>query len=242
MMKHRMTIASLVLMLITSAGCSAPQPDTELTKAAVKSDSTQVRTLLANGAAANQKDKNGYTALMYAARNGDVETMKALIDAGADVNMRDCAVNGWTPLIHAIHKSNNQAVYLLLERGADVNIKAERCDVGVVKDGPTALMFAAGYDDDVLVRALLARGADPYAGSGGATVFSNAVAGAWDIDRPFTDDCQTATVKALLEQAPDLKLPDNFWGRSAKFFVKHKGCSELVNLLEQQQQSTARRN
>lgn len=241
-MKHRMAIASLILALTTSAGCFAPQPDTELTKAAAKSDASQVRTLLANGADANQKDRNGYTALMYAARNGDVETMKALVDAGAAVNARDCAVNGWPPLIHAIHKSNNQAVYFLLERGADVNMRAGRCAEGEVKEGSTALMFAAGYDDDVLVRALLARGADPRAGSGGATVFSNAVAGAWDIDRPFTDDCQTATVKALLERAPDLKLPDNFWGASAKFFVKHKGCSELVNLLEQRQQSAAKLN
>lgn len=225
-MSRQISIASLLAALMIVSGCRS-EADTPLTIAAARGDTKEVQTLLARGADVNGKDSSGWTPLMWAARDGHTDAMKSLLDAGADINIKDSGTNGWTALLFAIHKNQNQAARLLLDGGADVNAKA--------RGGATPLMFAAGYDNTEMVRALLAKGADPYAEAGGHTVLSNAVGGAWDIDRPTADRCPTATVKLLFEKAPDLRLKNDVWGRSALFFAKRKGCSEIVTLLEQRQ-------
>src|SRR5260370_36688258 len=65
-------------------------------------------------------ERTGVTTLTGAARNGDIATMQALIEGGADLNQRG-GVNGWPPLMHAIHKNQSAAVATLLEAGADPN-------------------------------------------------------------------------------------------------------------------------
>ena len=234
-MKHRIVITSWILMLVTSVGCRI-EADTPLTIAASKGDTREVQRLLISGADVNGRDSHSYTALMGAARNGHVETIKVLLDAGADTNARDCRT-GWTPLIHAIHKNQNQAVLTLIDRGADVNAPAGGCEDKLVESGQTPLMFAAGYNNTEMVKALLERGANPYGMHGASTALSNAVVGAafgraYDIDRASTDQCSTATVKALLEKAPDLKLQGDLMERAAIWIAKRKGCSEIVTLLE----------
>jgi ankyrin repeat protein len=166
---------------------------------------------------------------MWAARNGHTEVVNSLLDAGADANLRDCASNGWTALIHAIHKNQNQAARVLIGRGADVNARAGHCEETLIEDGPTPLLFAAGSDNTEIVKALLEKGADPYAGP----VLSNAVAGGWDVDRPTADRCPTETVKALFEKAPDLSLGCDPWERSAMWFARRRHCSEVVELVKQ---------
>lgn len=230
-MKRHIMIASLIIMLMTFAACSY-EPDTPLAIATAKGDNTTVRVLLSRRVDVNQKDSHGYTALMWAARHGHTEAVKSLIDAGADMNLRDCASTGWPALIHAIHKNQNEAARLLIDRGADVNARAGGCQELRAEGGATPLMYAAGYDNTEIVKALLEKGADPYAGANGSTVLSEAVGGAWDIDRPTADKCPTETVKVLLEKAPKLKLTDGFWDRAALFFAKRNGCSEVISLLE----------
>jgi ankyrin repeat protein len=66
----------------------------------------------------------GLTALTFAAREGDLESAQALIEAGADVNLR--TTGGWTPLLTAINNRNYRLAAYLLERGADPNIPNER--------------------------------------------------------------------------------------------------------------------
>jgi ankyrin repeat protein len=61
----------------------------------------------------------GLTALVFAAREGDLESARALLDADADVNQ--VTEYGWTPLLTAINNRNYQVAQLLIERGADVN-------------------------------------------------------------------------------------------------------------------------
>jgi ankyrin repeat protein len=61
----------------------------------------------------------GLTALVFAAREGDLESTRALLDAGADVNQ--VTEYGWTPLLTAVNNRNYQVAQLLIERGADVN-------------------------------------------------------------------------------------------------------------------------
>jgi ankyrin repeat protein len=212
---------------------SSHQPTTPLTVAAERGDAAQVRKLIAAGVDLNERDHSGYTALVWAARNGNTEVAKALIEARADMNERDCAINGWTPLMHAIHKNNNEMARLLIDRGADVNARAGKCTAKLSESGATALIHAAAEDNTELVRLLLAKGANPYAEYDSANALSKAVGGALDFSRPDDKQCPTETVKALLASAPDLNLRNGLWDRKSVFVARHKGCTEMVSLLEQ---------
>ncbi len=66
--------------------------------------------------------------------------------------------------------------------------------------------MAPGYGYTNMVRTLLTRGAEPFAQSSGVTALDAAVEGSIDLDRFTLGTCQTATVRALLDTAPDLKL------------------------------------
>jgi len=62
----------------------------------------------------------GLTPLVFAAREGDVESATLLIDAGAPIN--ETTEYGWTPLLTAVNNRNYQLASLLLDRGADPNL------------------------------------------------------------------------------------------------------------------------
>lgn len=228
------TLIPLCLLALAMVGCHA-LPDTPLTSAAAEGRLQEVQSLLARGADPNSKASHGWTALMWASRNGELAVMQTLLDKGANPSMTDTAINGWTALMHAIHKSQYQAAYLLLDRGADPNVKG--------KAGQTALMMAALDGNVDLVKALLAKGADPRAeASVGVTALSIAVSGGalMDIDKPLIGNCHTEVVKVLLDKAPDLQLKNNLAGRSALWFAKLKGCSEVLTLMEQQKNRSVR--
>ena len=62
----------------------------------------------------------GLTALVFAAREGDQESAKHLLDAGADVNRT--TQYGWTPLLTATNNRHYKLAEYLIERGANPNI------------------------------------------------------------------------------------------------------------------------
>ncbi|HEY4606108.1 MAG TPA: ankyrin repeat domain-containing protein [Acidimicrobiia bacterium] len=100
---------------------------------------------------------DGFTALHLASFFGHPETVRALIDAGADVSARTTNALDNEPLHAAVAGSEPRArldcARMLVEEGADVN--------GRQSGGFTPLMSAARNGDDELTGLLLARGANP---------------------------------------------------------------------------------
>ena len=160
------------------------QAQTPLMWAASEGHADVVELLIRAGADVRARSVWGTTALLLAARNGDVETARALLDGGADVNaaepylpvdarvdVEESQTSGRTPLLVAsaslvatsgweyrldVEPSTHEALALfLLERGADPDVPDSV--------GRTALHAAVETGKADLVRALLARGADPNA-------------------------------------------------------------------------------
>jgi ankyrin repeat protein len=76
---------ALALSFFSMTGC---KPRSESLMTAVKADNTEeVRSLIGKGADANSRTSpTGWSALHYAARNGNVEIVQLLLNAGADPN------------------------------------------------------------------------------------------------------------------------------------------------------------
>ena len=94
----------------------------------------------------------GSTALLFAARVGDLASAQLLLAAGADVN--DLTPRGTSALVVAAHSGHGELAAFLLGEGADPN---------AAHSGYTALHAAILHKDADLVGALLAAGANPNA-------------------------------------------------------------------------------
>jgi uncharacterized protein len=94
--------------------------------------------------------RGGATPLQFAARVGDAESTRMLLAAGADPN--EAQPDGVAALVLAAHSGNGNVAMLLLEHGADPN---------AFGSGYAALHAAVLRSDVNLVKALLARGANP---------------------------------------------------------------------------------
>ena len=118
----------------------------------------------------------GYTPLLFAARVGDTQTMRILLDAGADVD--DVAGDGLSALALATVRGQTAAAMLLLERGANPNLadagytalhwaagrwETDLTTDNITSDRPGEWHTIAGLQESKLdlVTALLANGADP---------------------------------------------------------------------------------
>jgi ankyrin repeat protein len=64
--------------------------------------------------------RGGFTALLFSAREGDIESAKAMLDAGADINYGD--IDNTTALVVGIMNKQFTFAKFLLDRGADVNV------------------------------------------------------------------------------------------------------------------------
>ncbi|HXH24212.1 MAG TPA: ankyrin repeat domain-containing protein, partial [Vicinamibacterales bacterium] len=189
------------------AGAPAPQNDSD-------DNEVVVAGLVGTGG-------GGLTALVFAAREGDIESAQALLDAGADVNQQ--TEYGWTPLLTAINNRNYRLAKLLIERGADVNLAN--------KGGWTPLYLATdnrnieGGDYPVpkpdldhleIIQLLLEKGADPNARVKDNTLTRTIFTMQWfyeDGATPFIRAAQssdTELMKLLLKYGADPLLKTNF--------------------------------
>ena len=96
------------------------------------------------------EDRGGYTPLLFAARHGDIESARLLLDAGADAN--ETAPTGTSALVVAAHGGHTALARFLLDEGAD----PDAADAGYA-----AVHAAVLRGDGGLLGALLAHGADP---------------------------------------------------------------------------------
>jgi ankyrin repeat protein len=107
----------------------------------------------------------GLTALLFAVRQGSFETVRVLVEAGADV--RKAAVDGSSPLLVAVQNGNYEIGRFLLERGADpnqLNVKGwSPLFLAVTNRNALTTAVPAPPTDGVMdfIKLLLDRGADP---------------------------------------------------------------------------------
>jgi len=122
-----------------------------LHSAVFKGQGQTVQKLLSQGADVNGRDRNGNTALMYAALGGHTQIVDLLLMSRADVNAQNAI--GVTALYDASFQGYTEIVQRLLEKGADASLSKF--------NGETPLGAAANFKDPTLVQALLKAGADP---------------------------------------------------------------------------------
>jgi ankyrin repeat protein len=163
----------------------------------------------------------GLTPLVFAAREGDVESARVLLDAGADVNQT--TEYGWTPLLVATNNRNYKLGALLLERGANPSLAN--------KGGWNPLYLATdnrnieGGDYPVpkpdmdhleYIKLLLDKGADVNARVKENTLSRTIFTMQWFFEPGATafvraaQSSDTALMKLLLAHKADPKIPTDF--------------------------------
>ena len=220
-----LTVCGLTAM----AGCGFGK-STPLSRAAGSGDVHEIVRLLDAGTPIDEIQGRGLSALVLAARSGQIEAVRLLLSRGADPERR-CGVNDWTPLEHALHKGQNAAALLLLDAGRSRGPALDR-----------ALVMAAGYGNPAMVRALLGHGARAGASApGGVTALSSAVGGAWDIDYAFPGcEPHAEAVRALLEADPSLRLGSGTVDEAARRFARKHGCDSVLALVDGIQSAAGR--
>lgn len=157
-----------------------------LHRAVSDGDVEQVKELIARGENVNAKDENysNITPLFLAVENGGTEIVQTLLSFGAKANARD--ENRQTPLMRLDGDANAELVRILIKHGAKVKLLDNENNSVLIwavengaktevlqtllrhganidaqnKAGETALMKAAGADNQEAVRVLLEAGAD----------------------------------------------------------------------------------
>ena len=92
------------------------------------------------------------TDLITAVKNGDIEAVKKIIDAGTNLDIKDNS--GWTSLIRSSSRNNIEVVKLLIDAGANLDIQNN--------GGSTALIEASSINNIEVVKLLLDNFADEF--------------------------------------------------------------------------------
>ena len=162
-------------------------------------------------------------ALFEAAKNGDLDQVKQLVENGADVNAM--GEHNITPFLWAYFSGHTEVVKHLLSKGGKVNYDG-------FNEG-TLLTFAAFTGDVASIPYLLDAGAeiDHAMPRGGETALHHA-----------TDNGQTAAVKLLTQHGADVNHRTKydgpselnfgtFWGETPLHVAAVRGDEEMIETL-----------
>jgi uncharacterized protein len=114
--------------------------------------------------------RGGFTAFLFTAREGDIESAKVMLDAGVDIDQTD--VDGTNALVVSIMNKKYTFAKFLLDRGANPNLADDKGRAALyaavdIRNEDYSAMPSRKEDDPMpsldLVKALLARGANPNA-------------------------------------------------------------------------------
>src|SRR5262249_51521477 len=160
----------------------------------------------------------GLTPLIFAAREGSIESAKVLLDGGANVNQT--SEDGWTPLLTATNNRNYKLAKYLIERGANVNIanKGGWTPLYLTTDnrnieGGDYPVPKADVDHLEFIRFLLDHDADPNARAKDNTLTRTIFTMQWFYENgatPFVRAAQSSDVELmqqLLEYGADPFIP-----------------------------------
>src|SRR5205823_466449 len=112
--------------------------------------------------------RGGFTAFLFSAREGDVESAKAMLDGGVDINQTD--VDGATALVVSIMNKKYSFAKFLLDRGANPNLADDKGRAALyaavdIRNEDYSALPNRKEDDPTpsleLVKAILARRANP---------------------------------------------------------------------------------
>lgn len=141
----------IAIFILAFALAAQAREDNSLFLAIKSGNLDTVKQLLTEKELVNFKEEGSrITPLMEAAKSGQEEIARYLLQQGADVNARD--ILGESALIYAIEAGNVKIVQMLIDKGADVNMRT--------KLGVTPLVRAATLGRRKIVEILLSHGAD----------------------------------------------------------------------------------
>ena len=203
-------VCSVQLLSAQGTQTAAPATAEDFFRLIRANDLDAVRQLAAKSGAAGVRTRLGETPLHYAATYGSTESVRVLLDRGADPNARNSAEA--TPLIYAGYSL--EKTRLLVEKGADVNAHA--------RNGVTPLMVAASVHGNVAtVRYLLEKGADAKAtrASGGDALQTAAL------------KSEVEAVRLLLAKGADAHRADNAGSTALMSAFLNVAEPEMVRLL-----------
>ena len=227
---------------------------TPLVYAVRADDLDSVKVLLAAGADVNQVTGYGWSPLLVATQNRYYRLGAYLIDHGADVNLAN--QGGWTPLYLATDNRNIESgdypvrkgdmdhldfIKLLLDKGANVNARMkDSTETRTVftnqwldENGATAFLRASQSGDLVLMKLLLAHGADPKIGTVlHVTALEVAAGVGWveGITYEWSPEATLEAVKMLLDLGLDVNAQADT-GRTALHGAAHKGRTDVIQVL-----------
>jgi len=206
---HGLSVAALLLGI---AGVGAADNDSRLADAAQRGDRQTILSLLKTHADVNAPQRDGATALHWAAYLEDAETTGLLIQAGARVDTPNNY--GVTPLALACSNGNARVIDRLLRAGADPN--------RAVRAGETPLMLAARTGHADAVDALLRAGAaiDAKESWNGQTALMWAAAAG-----------HTAVVQTLVDHRADIHARSNSGATALLFAARHGELSAVRALV-----------
>jgi len=227
---------------------------TPLVYAVRANDLDSVKVLLAAGADVNQVTGYGWSPLLVATQNRYYKLGAYLIDHGADVNLANKGL--WTPLYLATDNRNIESgdypvrkgdmdhldfIKLLLDHGANVNARIkDSTETRTVftnqwldENGATAFLRASQSGDIVLMKLLLAHGADPKIDTVLHVTALQVAAGiGWveGITYEWSPEQTLEAVKLLLDLGLDPNAQADT-GRVALHGAAHKGATAVAQAL-----------